>query len=422
MRILYLHQYFTPPDSAGGTRSYEFARRWVERGHSVTLVTSAYRFSGEAAARVRSGVRAGLRIDGIDVRVLGVPYSHMLSFPRRIASFVRFAAAAMREVARVERPDVVFATSTPLTIAIPAIVAKAIHRCPMVFEVRDLWPDVPIAIGALRGALPKAAARALERTAYRHSAHVIALSPGMREGVLRAGYPAERVTVIPNLANLTLFGGGTAGEDPEYRRRLGPGPIVAYTGTIGYVNGLDYLVEMARAVQRLAPEVRFVVLGEGREKEAVERAAREAGVLDGTLFILPFVPKAELPRLLATADVATSFVRNIPALWDNSANKFFDALAAGRPVLINYGGWQADLLRESGAGVVAPPDDPAEGARRLVELLHDRERLRRAGAAALALARSTFDADKLSDGALSILERVVGGAGAAARARVPDHG
>lgn len=411
MRILYLHQYFTPPTGAGGTRSYEFARRWVRRGHQVTLVTSGARFPGEPAARLRSA----LVIDGIDVRVLGVPYSQMLSFPRRIASFVRFAAAAVREVGRVRRPDVVFATSTPLTIAIPALVAKAIHRCPMVFEVRDLWPDVPIAIGALRGALPKAAARTLERIAYHHSAHVIALSPGMRDGVLRAGYPAERVTVIPNLANLALFGGGTAAEDPEYRRLLGPGPIVAYTGTIGFVNGLDYLVDLAREVRRLAPEVRFVVMGEGKEKAAVESAAQAAGVLDTTLHILPFVPKSELPRLLATVDVATSFVRNVPALWDNSANKFFDALAAGKPILINYGGWQADLLRKSGAGVVAPPDDPAEGARRLVELLRDRDRIRSARAAALELARSSFDVEKLSDCALSILERVVGREGATAR-------
>jgi glycosyltransferase involved in cell wall biosynthesis len=404
MRILYLHQYFVPPGASGGTRSYEFARRWVRQGHEVTLLTSSASFPGELAP---AGSRSTLDVEGIQVRVLGIPYSNELSHARRLERFGRFAAAASLEAIRVARPDVVLATSTPLTIAVPGMVARARHRCPMVFEVRDLWPEIPIVLGALRGRIPQAAARALERAAYRSSAQVIALSPGMREGVLRTGHPAERVTVIPNLANVAAFGDGAATEDPAWRERLGPGPIVAYTGAIGFVNGLEYLVALAREVRALDPRVRFVVLGRGREQVAVEQAARQAGVLDGTLRFLPPVPKSEIPKVLATVDVATSFVRDIPALWENSANKFFDALAAGRPILVNHGGWQAEMLNRTGAGIAVPAGDPAAGARQLVELLSDPARLRSAGQAALRLAREEFDVEQLSARALAVLERAV---------------
>jgi glycosyltransferase involved in cell wall biosynthesis len=402
MRILYLHQYFVPPGGAGSTRSYEFARRWVRRGHEVTVVTSSARFPEGVA---RGGTE--LNVEGIRVRVVDVPYSNELSYARRLVRFARFATAALAEVSGPPRADVVFASSTPLTIAIPALWAKRVHRCPMVFEVRDLWPEVPIAVGALRGPFAKAAARALERAAYRASAHVVALSPGMRDGVLKTGYPADRITVIPNLANPALFRDPAALEDMTYRRMLGAGPIVVYTGVIGYVNGLEYLVRLARETRRYLPEVRFVIVGAGKERAAVERAAREAGVLETTLRILPLVPKTEIPKILAAADVATSFVRDIPALWENSANKFFDALAAGKPVLINHGGWQADLLRATGAGIVVPAADPAAGARLLADFLADRDRLQRAGAAALELARSNFDVEKLSGAALTVLERAV---------------
>jgi glycosyltransferase involved in cell wall biosynthesis len=410
MRIAYLHQYFVTPEGSGGTRSYEFASRWVRRGHEVTVVTSTAGFP-----ELRAGGRSVLRVDGIEVRVLGVHYTQDLSHRQRIARFAQFAAASCRELARLPRPDVILATSTPLTIALPGVFGARLHRCPMVFEVRDLWPDVPIAVGALRSPVARRAARWLERTAYRESTRVIALSPGMRDGVVRGGVPPWRVSVIPNVADVPRFGGAAA--DPGLRRRFGPGPIVLYAGTIGFVNGLEYLVALARETGRIAPAVRFLVVGDGKEQARVEAAAREAGVLGANLHFLPPVGKRELPRLLAAADVATSFVRDLPALWDNSANKFFDALAAGRPFLLNYGGWQADLVREHGAGLVVPPGDPAAAARLLVDFLADPARLRRTGEAAAALGRRAFDVDELSDRALAVLEEAVAERRAPARRR-----
>lgn len=195
MKILYLHQYFVPPDAAGGTRSYELARRLVARGHDVTLVTSSAHMQGSARHRT---------LDGIEVVVLPVDYDNAMSNGERIRAFVEFAGRAAFEAAR-HPTDVVFATSTPLTIAIPGLAARFLTSAPLVFEVRDLWPEIPIAMGSLRNPLARAAARGLEWLAYHGSCEVVALSPGMADGVAKVGIPRERITVIPNGCDVEKF-------------------------------------------------------------------------------------------------------------------------------------------------------------------------------------------------------------------------
>ncbi|MFA6003556.1 MAG: glycosyltransferase, partial [Elusimicrobiota bacterium] len=184
MHILYLVQYFTPPDGIGGSRAFGIARAMLRAGHRVTMITSSASFPDryEFDRPVTE-----MRLEGIDLRIIDVQYSNLMSYPQRIKAFFAFALRAVREMTRVADVDVIFATSTPLTTAIPAILARCWHRKPMVFEVRDLWPEVPIAMGALRNPALKWAARWLERRAYSNAAHVIALSPGMKDGIVRSG-------------------------------------------------------------------------------------------------------------------------------------------------------------------------------------------------------------------------------------------
>ena len=165
-------------------------------------------------------------MEGIDVVGVGGAYSDYMratgmGYGRRAAAFGRFAAGATAAALRAARPDVVFATSPPLTIALPAMAAARRHRAPLVFEVRDLWPRAPIEMGALRNPAARRAAEAMERRAYRAAAHVVALSPGMADGVAAAGVPRERITVIPNASDLDLF---SPDVDPgDLRERLGLG-------------------------------------------------------------------------------------------------------------------------------------------------------------------------------------------------------
>ena len=404
MRILYLHQYFTLPSGAGGTRSYEMARRLAARGHTVTAITSSACLGDSWAPS--AGWHAH-ELEGIHLEVVRVPYDNAMSFASRIRAFARFAALASLHVLKF-KVDVVFATSTPLTIIIPALAARAWRRVPLVFEVRDLWPDLPIAMGALRHPLAKAAARCLEWIAYRASTHVVALSPGMARGVVRRGIPVSKVTVIPNACDMDLFDvPAERGRWVRDRLGIGPGqPLVVYAGTIGAINGAGYLVDVATAMRAVAPDVRFLIVGHGAEGGKVTAAAGRAGVLNDTLWIWPPMPKSQVPELLASATIAVSLFIPLEPMENNSANKFFDALAAGRPVAVNYGGWQADLLRENAAGIVLPADDPAKAAVALSEFLHDPARLAKASAASRRMANEMFHRDLLAARLAGILEAV----------------
>lgn len=403
MRVTYLHQYFNTPQMPGGTRSYEIARRLAANGHQVTIVTSRRDGSGPRVAFAEE-------VDGVEVRWLPVEYSNAMSYSDRMKAFAKFAYLASREAARIPA-DVVLATSTPLTIAVPAVHAAKRLAVPMVFEVRDLWPELPIAVGAIKNPLLIAGARRLERYAYEHAAHVIALSPGMKEGVVKAGYPEDRVTVVPNAADLELFARDEAdaeaflADKPALQGR----PVILYAGTIGIINGVSYLVRIAEAAHALGIDASFVVVGDGKERDAVRKEAKRRGVLGTNFFMYAPLPKTDMPAVFAAADVAVSLFIDLEPMWANSANKFFDAIASGTPVAINYGGWQADLIDSCGIGVRLPAADAEQAAGLLGDFMADRQAVARSGAAARSLAEREFDRDVLVSRIERILDSVVGG-------------
>ncbi|MEV4348645.1 glycosyltransferase family 4 protein [Actinoplanes sp. NPDC049596] len=395
MRIVYIHQYYCNPGMAGGIRSYEQARRLVARGHTVDVITTD----------IAGGPRRLTVDDGIRVHWYPVPYSNEMSYGRRLRAFAAFMVLATAKAASL-KADLVFATSTPLTVAVPGVLAAKVRRVPLVFEVRDLWPEVPIEMGALRHPVMRRAAGALADFAYRNAREVVALSPGMAAGIT-ARRPSTRTTVIPNAADLSLFEVDEV-EVKKFRaehRWLGDRPLIVYTGALGAVNGVSYLVEAARRMRERDPGVQVLIVGHGKEWEPTRELAAKHGLLDVTVRMWEKVPKSALPVILGAATMSTSFVRPIRALWDNSANKFFDALAARRPIAVNYGGWQAALLEETGAGLVLDPVDTAAAAETLVAHCRDEQWLSRAREAAYSLAVERFSRDKLFEQFEAVLTR-----------------
>ncbi len=398
MRIVYIHQYYCNPRMAGGIRSYEQARRLVARGHTVHVITTD----------ITGGERRRTEDDGVHVHWYPVPYSNEMSYARRLRAFAAFMVLATAKAAAL-KADLVFATSTPLTVAVPGVLAARLRRVPFVFEVRDLWPEIPIEMGALRNPMTRRLAAGLANFAYRNAAEIVALSPGMAAGVT-ARLPSARTTVIPNAADLAMFEVA-----PEAVRRfraehrwLGDRPLIVYTGALGAVNGVDYLVHAARRMREQDPDVQVLIVGHGREWAATRQLAERHGLLDRTVHMWEKVPKADLPVILGAATLSTSMVRPIRALWDNSANKFFDALAASRPIAINYGGWQSDLLRSSGAGLVLDPYDADGAGLLLAGHARDEAWLARARAAAHRLAVEEFSRDLLFERFEAVLHRSAG--------------
>jgi glycosyltransferase involved in cell wall biosynthesis len=427
MRIVYLHQYFVSPKATGrnvtGTRSYEFARRFAEAGHEVHMVCSDWlgQHGGSPGGANAAGENAGEKtggtgasgswreelLDGIHVHALPLSYSNKLDYAARVKVFLRFAWLACRRAASLGG-DVIFATSTPLTIAIPGIWASFRSRAPMVFEVRDLWPEAPREMGVLTNPALLWAAETLERQAYRRAAHVVALSPGMRDGVIAAGVPAERVTMIPNACDLSLFHPGVNGQ--AMRARLGLGDRVAflYFGTMGPANGLGFVLDGAAELKRRG-ETRavFVLHGDGKDRPALEARKASEG-LDNVIFSNPLEGKAKVAEIVAAADVGMTIYKNLPVLYTCSPNKMFDTLAAGRPVLTNMPGWLGGLVEDNDCGVFVEPDDPVSFADKVQGLVARRDQLPDMGRRARALAERQFSRDVLAGELLTLLERVAG--------------
>ncbi len=248
----------------------------------------------------------------------------------------------------------------------------------------------------------------LRKMQFRRTRRIIVQTPLL--GKMFRHISDTPIDVVPNGADPELFD-VPAADGQAFRSRfewLQDRPLVVYTGSFGLLNGVDYLARLAAAVKRLAPEVRFLALGGGKQEQYIRETATQLGVLGSNFFMPGRLPKLEMPKVLSAADVATSLFIDLPEMWANSANKFFDALASSTPVAINYQGWQAELLRETGAGIVLDVNGVESAAERLVQVLHDPDWLRQAGAAARKLAVERFSRELLAQQLESVLSEAVG--------------
>lgn len=396
MRIIYLHQYFVTPEQGGGTRSYEFAKRWVSAGHEVHMLRA-----GSLESESHRGWAVS-DVDGITVHTLGLEYSNKMNVTQRLTAFAAYAAAASLR-SRALKPDVAYATSTPLTVAIPAFVASAGRGAPYVFEVRDQWPDVPIAMGYLRNPALRAAAVWLERIAYRRASHIVVLAPGMKSDIEAKGIPGEKISVIPQGCDVGIFRGVSAVEVRRANPWLGDGPVFLYAGAIGPANGLRYLIELSDAMQTVTPSAQFVILGDGKERAALEALSRERG-LAGCVHFLGSKNKHQVAEWMAASDATIALFTGPRVLWKDAVqNKFFDSIAAERPIASNNCGWQTQVAIEAGVGVMLDPDDPIAGAKQLAGMVGDEKFMARVPHNCRQMAAETFNRDVQAEQALRVL-------------------
>jgi glycosyltransferase involved in cell wall biosynthesis len=406
-KLIYLHQYFVIPTVAGGTRSWEFSTRLVRDKWQVSMICGDSEIHGIPTNDILKFFDT--EIGQFKLNAISLKYSNNMSYPRRILAFLNFALKSSLEVLREPKAELTFATSTPLTIAIPALLRKWLRGTPYVFEVRDLWPEMPIAVKAIRSPLAIFLARQLEKIAYRNASHIVALSPGMKEGIVKHGIAPEKVEVIPNACDNDRFNvpESVGLEFLRQHPELSGGPLIIYTGTLGYINGVSYFAHLASHMKNLMPQAKFLVIGSGACENEVKEISHQLGILEKNFWMWRSIPKVEMPGLLSACTVATSLFLPIPEMEHNSANKFFDALAAGRPIAINYGGWQKEILESSGAGISIPGNAAEAGAIQLAKFLNSPERLQSARAASRKLADTEFDRDLLYKKLASVFQKVL---------------
>lgn len=407
MRVLYFHQYFCTPQGSGGTRSYAFARTLIEQGHEVTMVCGTHAY--EALRLPVDEGRGWLRgvIDGIDVIALPLGYANEDGMARRCLTFMRYAFRSVR-LALSESYDLIFATSTPLTAAVPGIFARWGRRKPFVFEVRDLWPELPRALG-MRNPLLLGGMALLERSAYRSCHMAIGLAPGIVEGIQRRSRAQAPVRLIPNGCDLEVFHPDLRVPLPSLLSGVKDAQFVAgFAGAHGAANGLDAVLDAAAALKKRGDSrIRLVLIGEGKAKASLMERARRDG-LDNCLFFPPR-PKWQLAEVMASLDAGLMVLRDVPAFYEGtSPNKFFDYLASGIPIVTNYPGWLARMVEDENCGVAVEPGDASALADVLQELAAEPERCLQMGRVSRAMAERRFSRAKLAIDFCECLENVAG--------------
>ncbi|MEW6989872.1 glycosyltransferase family 4 protein [Colwelliaceae bacterium 6441] len=388
MKILYFHQHFSTPQGATGIRSYEMAKKLIENGHQVTMVCGSY--SGGNTGLTNNFVNGQRRgdVEGISVIEFSLDYSNSQTFLQRSLAFGKFAYRSIKLSLTLDY-DVVFSTTTPLTAALPGVFARWLRKKHFIFEVRDLWPELPKAMGVIKNPLVLGLLSLLEWSAYKSAHGHIGLSPGIVKGIRRYLPEKSKIANIPNGCDLAIFSNKADKWQPDH---INDDDFVAvFTGTHGQANGLENIIAAAKLIQdKKINAIKIVLIGQGKLKPALQAQAKEQK-LTNVLFLDP-VNKEKLAQLMARANVGLQLLANVPAFYyGTSPNKFFDYIASGLPVINNYPGWLADSISEYQCGVAVPADDNNALAQALIDLNNSRERLPAMSENALRLAKDKFD-------------------------------
>jgi len=401
MHILYIHQYFATPLGCTGTRSYEFARRWVAKGHKVTMLTTIAQLTSGDLAEARGLFLKRFTTAGIDVLALRIPYRQQMGVFKRCLAFLAFLLLASVVVLFLRKIDVVYATSTPLIVGIPALIAKRLRHKKLVFEARDHWPASAIELNVLKNKFLINILSWLEKTIYDNSAAIVAVSEGIAEGIRQVVGEGKPVYVIPNSSDLDLFSPDIDGSAIRQEKNWNDKLVLIHAGTMGRINALEFVIDVAERVRDYR-DILFVLIGQGRNKGNLKRMVKELGLRN--VEILPSVPKQQLPAILAAADVVTAIIGKFPSVERQaSLNKFYDGLSSGRCMLLNYRGWQGRLIEDKNAGFGCSLCDVDEFVEKVLYLNSHRNRLIEMGRNARRLAVEQLDIDKLAAQALDVI-------------------
>jgi glycosyltransferase involved in cell wall biosynthesis len=387
MRILYLHQYFRKPSEGGALRSYYLSKALVHAGHTVELITSWNGNDNKTAT-----------VEGINVHYLPVAYENKFGVAARLMAFFRFGWQSAKLAFNLGKFDLCFATSTPLTIGIPALLLKKLKGTPYYFEVRDLWPEAPIQLGYIKNPIVKRLLTRLEKVLYCNAAKIIALSPGMVAGI-KKHEPAAPVYLIPNMADCEFFHSNFTELNSKSDSFL-----VAYTGTLGRANRVESLLEIALACQeKQLSQIRFVIAGSGAEAEKLQLKAK-ALQLNNVEFTGQ-LNRNEIRDLLNRAAATFTSFDTFPVLETNSPNKFFDSLAAGKLTIVNTKGWLRELVEENYCGFYTEPRLPETFTEKIIPFLENNSLLRQYQQNARKLAESRFSRKKLTEEFVALFKR-----------------
>jgi glycosyltransferase involved in cell wall biosynthesis len=358
VKVLMLHQYFNAPQTGGALRSYYLAKALVGKGISTIVITT---HNGSELKKEM--------VEGIEVHYLPIPYDNSFGFLRRISSFLKFVWSIVHEADEFKDADVCYAISTPLTIGLAAIWIKLRHKIPYYFEVGDLWPEAPIQMGVIKNPLLKAILYKLEKSIYKRSKAIVALSTAIKEDVQRKA-PGKEIHVIPNMADTDFYKPELKQPELEARFSVQNKFVVSYIGTIGLANGLEHFIDCAEVSQKATLPIHFLICGGGAELNKLKQLAKQKFL--SNLSFIPPQNRDGVHEVMNVTDAAFVSFKQLPVLETGSPNKYFDALAAGKLIVINFGGWMKREIEENACGIYVDCRNPQEFITKITQCISDK--------------------------------------------------
>ena len=396
MHVAVFSQYHTNPDCPATSRHYTLLAH-LAKTHRVTLLTTPA-WKGQRLTREFAWVP-----EGVEIREAAIPYENRMGAARRALAFAQYAGWAVREGLRMEKPDVIWGISTPLTAAWAAAQVARRRRVPWVFDVQDLWPAFPIAMGAVPTALARQQLYHMEKRLYQSASHILPLSPDMARYVTDLGIPPEKIITVLNGTDLELAARATPEAVAKLRQAQGLAGkrVILYAGTFGRANDMPTLVAAAEAMAAVDSDAVWLFLGHGYFEPLVAAAAAR---WPGRIRLVGGQARHEVFAWFALASVSVVSFLGLPVLDSNSPAKLYDSLAVGTPVVVTNAGRTKILVEQHACGWYVPAGNALALVARLRELLNNPAQLAAAGTNGKALAAREFDRQQLAMRVQRILE------------------
>ncbi len=382
MKVLILHQHFNTPEKGGAIRSYYLAKALVDSGVKVIVIT----------AHNRQDYLKEI-VEGMEVHYLSIPYNNRFGFIARSSAFLKYAWAAVRLSNQFKDVDYCYAISVPLTVGLAAQWIKRQRKIPFIFEVGDLWPDAPVQMGFVKNHFFQAFLYAIEKSIYKSADAVVALSPSIQSAIEKK-VPGKRVHLLPNMADCDYYQPESKDPSLEEKFNVKGKFVVSYIGAVGLANGLDYLLECANASRKAELPIHFFICGDGALLDRLKGNANQLGLQNFTF--MDFTNRKGVKDLFNVTDAAFISYKPIPILETGSPNKFFDGLAAGKLILVNFGGWIRKEIEENRCGAYIDPHQPTDFVKKIKPFLTDKILLSQYQQAARQLAEKKYSREILA--------------------------
>jgi glycosyltransferase involved in cell wall biosynthesis len=383
MKVLILHQHFNTPAMGGAVRSYYLAKALVDRGIGAVVITG----SNERTYRKEN-------YEGIEVHYLPIAYENAFGFAARSYSFLTYIRQSVALAKKLRSIDICYAISVPLTVGLAAIWLKKKIKLPYIFEVGDLWPDAPVQMGFVKNYLLVSLLFQLEKLIYREAKSIVALSQPIKEAIDKK-VPGKKIHIIPNMADCDFY-------KPELKDSLLVEKfnvkgkfVISYIGTAGAANGLDYFLECANVSRKAELPIHFILCGDGAMLSHLKASAERLGLQN--ISFTGSVNRARVKELMDITDAIFVCYKNVPILQTGSPNKYFDGLASGKMIIVNFGGWIQKEIEEVGCGIYLNPKQPSAFAEKIEPFVYGKDKTSEFQRAARELAESHYNRKKLSN-------------------------